>query len=71
MESKEIFDWLAKKISPDTFVNVMGQYRPAHFVGGTDREGETMFAEVNRRVTPDEVEAALEAARAAGLHRFA
>ena len=70
-EAEAIFDWLAKEISPDTVVNVMGQYRPEHFVGGTDREGETMFAEANRPVTPDEVEAALEAARAAGLHRFA
>jgi putative pyruvate formate lyase activating enzyme len=32
-DSREIFKWLAEEISPDTFVNIMDQYRPQHQVG--------------------------------------
>lgn len=32
-ESAEIFRWLADEISPDTYVNIMGQYRPEYEVG--------------------------------------
>ncbi len=32
-EASSIFRWLAEEISPDTYVNIMGQYRPAYEVG--------------------------------------
>ena len=32
-EAAEIFRWLAEEISPDTYLNIMGQYRPEYEVG--------------------------------------
>lgn len=53
--------WLAA-LSAETYVNVMGQYRPC----GRARE----HGALSRAVTGQEVEAARDAARAAGLHRL-
>jgi putative pyruvate formate lyase activating enzyme len=64
-ESAAIFSWLADELSPDTYVNVMAQYRPDYRVGTSER-----YADINRRPTPEEIEAAYEAARHAGLWRF-
>ena len=57
--------FLAQEISRDTYVNIMDQYHPA---GKVDRRH---YHEINRRVTPREVELAYRYAREAGLHRFA
>jgi len=65
-ETAEILRWLATKISPDTFVNIMGQYRPEHRVSSDDR-----YRDINRRITTQELDAAYLAARTAGLWRFA
>ncbi len=62
-ESAAIFNWLAA-VSPDTFVNVMGQYRPANQVS------RTQFEEIDRPVTAQEMRQAHESARRAGLWRF-
>ncbi|MBN2112779.1 MAG: radical SAM protein [Acidimicrobiia bacterium] len=64
-ESAAIFRWLAETLSPDTYLNVMAQYRPDHLVPGSPR-----YADIDRRPLPEEVAAAYEAARAAGLWRF-
>jgi putative pyruvate formate lyase activating enzyme len=64
-ETREIMRWLARGLSPDTYVNLMDQYRPAWQVG---RQGR--FAEINRGVTASEYAAAEKAARVAGLWRF-
>jgi putative pyruvate formate lyase activating enzyme len=64
-ESAAIFRWLADTLSPDTFINIMAQYRPEHRVPGNPR-----FADVGRRPRSDEMEAAFQAARDAGLWRF-
>jgi len=64
-ESEAIFRWLADEISPDTHLNIMAQYRPAHRVPGAGR-----YADVDRRPLPAEIAAAYEAARRAGLWRF-
>jgi len=64
-ESEAIFHWLAEEISPDTYLNIMAQYRPAHRVPGDDR-----YADVDRPTLPAEIDAAHEAARRAGLWRF-
>ena len=69
-ESAAILRWLADEISPDTYVNLMGQYRPAYEVGGIARDGGVRFAEIARRPGGEELEAAYAAARAAGLWRF-
>jgi putative pyruvate formate lyase activating enzyme len=64
-ESSAILRWLADEVSPDTYVNIMAQYRPEHRVPGSDR-----YADINRRVARDEIAAAYRAARDAGLWRF-
>jgi len=69
-ESEAIFRWLAEAVSPDTYVNIMAQYRPAYAVGQPGRDGRPSYAGINRPVLPEEMEAAYSAARAAGLHRF-
>ncbi len=63
-ESAAIFRWLAA-LSPDTYVNLMGQYRPAHRVPGSTR-----YADIDRRPQHDELRQARAAAEAAGLWRF-
>ena len=60
-ETAAILDFLAREISPDTFVNVMDQYRPCH------RAGE--FPEISRRLERDEFTRAISAAARAGLKR--
>lgn len=73
-ESAAIFRWLAEELSPDTYVNIMAQYRPDYEVGriaDLGREaGRPRYAEINRATRRDEVDAAYAAARAAGLWRF-
>jgi putative pyruvate formate lyase activating enzyme len=64
-ETAQVFRWLAKRISPDTFVNIMGQYRPEHRVSSDDR-----YRDINRRITRQEMDAAYVAARSAGLWRL-
>ncbi len=71
-ESRHIFRWLARDISPDTFVNIMGQYRPANRVGRSVRSASTEvgFEEINRSCTAGELRDAYKLARQAGLWRF-
>jgi putative pyruvate formate lyase activating enzyme len=64
-DTRAIMHWLATECSPDTFVNVMDQYCPAH-----KAETEPRLAEINRRIHDAELAQALEHARAAGLWRF-
>lgn len=73
-ESREVFRWLAGELSPDTYVNIMAQYRPVRAVGfaaDQDRAAdESGGAELDRRPTRGELEAAYDAACEAGLWRF-
>jgi putative pyruvate formate lyase activating enzyme len=69
-ETTAIMKWLAEEVSPDTFVNVMAQYRPAHKVGREASDGGDRFEDINRVLYVQELEAAYAAARRAGLHRF-
>ncbi|MBE0477235.1 MAG: radical SAM protein [Coriobacteriia bacterium] len=57
----ETMRFIAAELSRDTYVNVMGQYRPAFRA----RE----FPEVARPVTPEEIAGAVRLAREAGLRR--
>ncbi|GAB4342359.1 MAG: radical SAM protein [Calditrichia bacterium] len=61
-ESREIFRFIATEISPDTYVNIMAQYRPA------GREGRR--SSIGRRVLQEEYHQAVAAAREAGLWRL-
>jgi putative pyruvate formate lyase activating enzyme len=64
-EARAIFRWLAEEISPETYVNVMAQYRPDYEVGQRPA-----YASIDRRPERKEVQAALVAAREAGLSRI-
>ncbi len=69
-ETEEILKWLAQEISPDTYVNIMGQYRPSYEVGQIARNGSVKYADVNRPPQPEEMQAAVKLAHEAGLWRF-
>ena len=60
--TEEVMRFLAK-LSKNTYVNIMDQYHPCYKA--------YTVPEINRRITFQEYEAAVEAARRAGLHRFA
>jgi len=61
--TREVMQWIADELSPETFVNLMAQYYPAGKVSRSEH------AEINRRVTRVEFERAVEAAWHAGLKR--
>ena len=73
-ESRAIFRFLATQVSTDTYVNIMGQYRPEHHVGTIattgQRAGSVQYVQLNRRVRPDELASAYQAAQEVGLWRF-
>ncbi|MBW3600977.1 MAG: radical SAM protein [Planctomycetes bacterium] len=69
-EAEAIFHWLAEEISPDTYVNIMGQYRPEYEVGQVARNGTPKYDEIGRRPGGDELAHAFAVARRAGLWRF-
>jgi putative pyruvate formate lyase activating enzyme len=60
-ESKRAFDFIAGELSPDSYVNVMEQYRPEY------RASE--FAEIARTISGSEYIEAIQLARGAGLSR--
>ncbi len=64
-DTREIMRFLAREISPDTYVNVMGQYRPAHRA--------SRYPELSRSLGISEYRKAVEIAggEEGGLHRFA
>jgi hypothetical protein len=64
-DTREIMRWIAEKMSPDTYVNVMDQYYPAY-----KAETEPRFADINRGISAGEFCGAIELARTAGLWRF-
>lgn len=60
--TRETMEFIAKELSPHTYINIMDQYRPS---------GEAFeFPEINRAITTKEYFEAIEIARAFGLHRF-
>jgi putative pyruvate formate lyase activating enzyme len=63
-ETKAIMRFLAEDISPDTFVNIMAQYRPAGKVSAEK------YPEINRTPTHREYQEAVDMAKAVGLWRF-
>jgi len=62
--TREIMHWVARELGPNTYVNVMPQYRPAGKVSRTE------YVEINRRITADELASAVAAAHTAGLVRL-
>lgn len=62
--SQVVMEFLAEEISTDTYINIMGQYRPEYKARTED------LGPLSRRVTADEIANAYDIAQAAGLHRF-
>lgn len=60
-ETKGILRFVAEELSRESYFNIMDQYRPLY------RASE--FSEINRGITAEEYEEAIEAARGCGLHR--
>ncbi len=60
--TQEIVRFLAQEISPQTYLNLMDQYRPAFKA--------SQYPKLNRRITPQEYQAAVQMALEAGLHRL-
>ena len=61
--TREVMRFIAKEISKDTYVNVMGQYRPCHSA--------SEHSPLDRRVTEEELAGAFVIAKEEGLWRFA
>ena len=61
-ETEAVLRFTAERLGPQTYVNLMGQYRPA---GRAER-----FAEINRRPYPDELASAFAIADRLGLRRL-
>ena len=63
-ETRAILSWIATTLGPDTYVNLMDQYRPAWKVrGGRHRE-------IERPLHAAEYREAMRIARDAGLRRL-
>jgi putative pyruvate formate lyase activating enzyme len=60
--TREIMHFVSREISPNTYVNIMDQYRPC---GNAYR-----YPPLNRRITPEEYEEALRAAQDEGITRL-
>ncbi len=60
--TKEVMEFISREISPNTYVNVMDQYRPC----GTVHEDQF----ISRRLSGSEYATALESAKNAGLKRL-
>ncbi len=59
--SLEVFKFIAEELSPDTYVNIMDQYRPSYKA--------LEFPEISRRIDHEEYRTALMLARSLGLRR--
>ncbi|MGA1790042.1 MAG: radical SAM protein [bacterium] len=57
-----IMKFISSKLSKDTYINIMDQYRPC---GEADR-----YSELNRRITAQEYQEAIEIAHSYGLYRL-
>lgn len=63
-DAKHILKFLARKISPNTYVNLMDQYHPAGEIQADK------YQELNRRISTDELSQVYQIAIDLGLHRF-
>lgn len=60
--SEQILTFIAQEISPNTYLNIMDQYRPLYHAH--------QYPELNRRITRQEYQEVVELARSLGLHRL-
>jgi putative pyruvate formate lyase activating enzyme len=62
--TRDIMQWVARELGPETYVNIMPQYYPA------GRVNEKELCEIARSVSAKEFQDAIREAHAAGLHRL-
>ena len=62
--TREITNWIGRELGSETYVNLMAQYRPS------GRVSDTAYPEINRCISPSELEQAIEAFHSAGLTRL-
>jgi len=62
--TREITNWIGRELGSETYVNLMAQYHPA------GRVSDTAYPEINRCVSPSELEQAIDAFHSAGLTRL-
>jgi putative pyruvate formate lyase activating enzyme len=60
--TKEVMRFLAREISPDSFVNLMDQYYPCHQA--------SQHPDLSRRITVEEFDEAIRLAKENGIHRL-
>ncbi len=60
--TREVMRFISKEISPDTYINIMDQYRPCYMA--------SKFPPLDRRITSEEYEEGLRMAVEEGLKRF-
>lgn len=66
--TRQMARWLAKELSPETYINVMDQYHPdGEVLSWPDRAA---YADIGRTITTAEFHSALNQAKEAGLKRF-
>ncbi len=53
-ESRAILDFLAREVAPATCVNIMDQYRPCFKVGAETERSDCLYADIARRLEPEE-----------------
>jgi putative pyruvate formate lyase activating enzyme len=64
VETAEIMRWAARELGPETYVNLIFQYRPAGRVTGHE------YKEIDRCTTANEFQQAVHSFYSVGLHRF-
>ncbi|MDD1663339.1 MAG: radical SAM protein [Methanomicrobiales archaeon] len=64
--TEAVMEFIADEISPDSYVNIMDQYRPTWKVL---EDGHPFYPKLRRRITGKEYRDAVVVARDAGLHR--
>jgi putative pyruvate formate lyase activating enzyme len=64
--TEAVMEFIAKELSPDSYVNIMDQYRPMWKVLEDDQP---LYRKLRRRVTGKEYSEAVKVAKQAGLHR--
>jgi putative pyruvate formate lyase activating enzyme len=64
--TEKVMEFIARDISPDSYVNIMDQYHPEWRVL---EAGDLLFPKLRRRITGKEYACAVDCARRAGIHR--
>jgi putative pyruvate formate lyase activating enzyme len=66
-DSGVILAFIAQELSPDSYVNIMPQYRPMWKV--LEQDDTPLYRQMRRGITRDEYQSAVKRARKEGLHR--